>query len=80
MISYTQNQTQSKLYLDGVLIQTVSTGTPYLLRTSTQNLGKLGSLGYFFNGYLKKYSYFTSYLSQSDITTLYDGGNGLIYS
>ena len=79
MISYTQKQTEAKFYLDGSLIQTVTTNTPYLSRTSTQNLGKLGALGYFFNGYLKKYSYFTSYLTQSDITTLYDGGNGLIY-
>ena len=79
MISYTQKQTEAKFYLNGSLIQTVTTNTPYLSRTSTQNLGKLGALGYFFNGYLKKYSYFTSYLNQTDITTLYDGGNGLIY-
>lgn len=81
MITVTTRQQESKIYLDGILVDTTTTyDAPDLSRTTVQNLGKLGAYGYFFHGYLKKYAYFNSYLTQSDVTTLWASGNGLIYT
>jgi len=77
VVTGAQNGT-GKIYVDGVLVQTGTVGTPGNLPTTSSFIGKRND-GFFYDGAIDELVIWDRVLTQADVTALYNAGTGLQY-
>ena len=78
VLTFDGSSTTMKGYLDGTSIATDSSAGTQLVTPEANSLGVIGNVGSFtrsFNGLIDEVAIFSSALSASDVTILYNGGN-----